>query len=109
MQLIMAQPVSPRVATLVCIPASVFYLASVCICFFFSSRRGHTRFKCDWSSDVCSPDLTWACGPWPPACGRGGCPQRLTRIEQKGSRQAGGQGPQAHVSGSEECRQEGVT
>src|SRR5207237_5536508 len=24
---------------------------------FFSSRRRHTRFKCDWSSDVCSSDL----------------------------------------------------
>src|SRR5207237_6651169 len=30
----------------------------VCLCcFFFSSRRRHTRFKCDWSSDVCSSDL----------------------------------------------------
>src|SRR3989475_7865414 len=32
-----------------------------CVCsvfFFFSSRRRHTRFDCDWSSDVCSPDLT---------------------------------------------------
>src|SRR5207237_2714968 len=28
--------------------------------FFFSSRRRHTRFKCDWSSDVCSSDLTAA-------------------------------------------------
>src|SRR3989475_9314513 len=36
--------------------------------FFFSSRRRHTRFDCDWSSDVCSSDLgvavladnTWA-------------------------------------------------
>src|SRR2546427_4154976 len=30
--------------------------------FFFSSRRRHTRFDCDWSSDVCSSDLafyTW--------------------------------------------------
>src|SRR5260370_25628800 len=27
------------------------------VCFFFSSRRRHTRFKCDWSSDVCSSDL----------------------------------------------------
>src|SRR5260370_30381237 len=27
------------------------------LCFFFSSRRRHTRFKCDWSSDVCSSDL----------------------------------------------------
>src|SRR5260370_27509880 len=25
--------------------------------FFFSSRRRHTRFKCDWSSGVCSSDL----------------------------------------------------
>src|SRR3989475_3282456 len=29
-----------------------------CRCvFFFSSRRRHTRFDCDWSSDVCSSDL----------------------------------------------------
>src|SRR5690606_40021997 len=25
--------------------------------FFFSSRRRHTRFSRDWSSDVCSSDL----------------------------------------------------
>src|SRR5207237_6770529 len=35
-----------------------------CVChafvfFFFSSRRRHTRFKCDWSSDVCSSDLIY--------------------------------------------------
>src|SRR6266567_8270196 len=32
----------------------------MCYCFFFfffSSRRRHTRFDCDWSSDVCSSDL----------------------------------------------------
>src|SRR2546430_3765135 len=34
--------------------------------FFFSSRRRHTRFDCDWSSDVCSSDLTPAPQP-PPA------------------------------------------
>src|SRR2546427_4241941 len=28
-----------------------------CFIFFFSSRRRHTRFDCDWSSDVCSSDL----------------------------------------------------
>src|SRR2546430_11273729 len=28
-----------------------------CSTFFFSSRRRHTRFDCDWSSDVCSSDL----------------------------------------------------
>src|SRR5688572_31247714 len=40
----------------------------VCLCvvavffffFFFSSRRRHTRFDCDWSSDVCSSDLKLA-------------------------------------------------
>src|SRR2546427_6866400 len=38
----------------------VLYLTSL-LCafcfFFFSSRRRHTRFDCDWSSDVCSSDL----------------------------------------------------
>src|SRR2546427_3586061 len=29
--------------------------------FFFSSRRRHTRFDCDWSSDVCSSDLISSC------------------------------------------------
>src|SRR6267143_6729123 len=32
--------------------------------FFFSSRRRHTRWNCDWSSDVCSSDLL------PPGHGR---------------------------------------
>src|SRR5256886_7584215 len=32
---------------------------------FFSSRRRHTRFDCDWSSDVCSSDL----------------PHRLSRVQ----------------------------
>src|SRR6266478_8930734 len=31
--------------------------------FFFSSRRRHTRFDCDWSSDVCSSDLELALEP----------------------------------------------
>src|SRR5438034_2406087 len=35
----------------------------VCYCvstiFFFSSRRRHTRSLCDWSSDVCSSDLSF--------------------------------------------------
>src|SRR5256886_4686243 len=30
--------------------------------FFFSSRRRHTRFDCDWSSDVCSSDLVASIG-----------------------------------------------
>src|SRR5260370_20952792 len=36
---------------------SVSAKAGDLINFFFSSRRRHTRFKCDWSSDVCSSDL----------------------------------------------------
>src|SRR5690606_40255735 len=28
--------------------------------FFFSSRRRHTRFSREWSSDVCSSDLPFA-------------------------------------------------
>src|SRR6266568_257669 len=31
--------------------------------FFFSSRRRHTRWNCDWSSDVCSSDLLLAVLP----------------------------------------------
>src|SRR5690606_40592108 len=31
--------------------------------FFFSSRRRHTRFSRDWSSDVCSSDLGAQRGP----------------------------------------------
>src|SRR5260221_11249157 len=30
----------------------------MCHLFFFSSRRRHTRSLCDWSSDVCSSDLS---------------------------------------------------
>src|SRR5712691_7250636 len=32
---------------------------------FFSSGRRHTRFDCDWSSDVCSSDLAAAAQPGP--------------------------------------------
>src|SRR5690606_31627773 len=38
----------------------------VCVVFFFfSSRRRHTRFSRDWSSDVCSSDLTVVLEPCP--------------------------------------------
>src|SRR2546421_4223765 len=36
--------------------ASAVFLRYV-LCFFFSSRRRHTRSDRDWSSDVCSSDL----------------------------------------------------
>src|SRR5262245_66112542 len=49
-------------------------------CFFFSSRRRHTRCLSDWSSDVCSSDLcprrsgqgVLACGRWLRACATSG-------------------------------------
>src|SRR5690606_18257766 len=34
--------------------------------FFFSSRRRHTSFSRDWSSDVCSSDLAPSCVPATP-------------------------------------------
>src|SRR2546421_5634362 len=37
-------------------PPGDLYSARV-LCFFFSSRRRHTRSDRDWSSDVCSSDL----------------------------------------------------
>src|SRR5690606_40549552 len=47
--------------------------------FFFSSRRRHTRFSRDWSSDVCSSDLL-CCSLAPPGhapdeSGRSACAQ----------------------------------
>src|SRR5437660_6000277 len=33
-----------------------------CFFFFFSSRRRHTRWPRDWSSDVCSSDLVGTTG-----------------------------------------------
>src|SRR3712207_6921518 len=36
----------------------------VTLFFFFSSRRRHTRYWRDWSSDVCSSDLDRFLGPW---------------------------------------------
>src|SRR5688572_31743276 len=39
-------------STLGCLDVCLFFSF-----FFFSSRRRHTRFDCDWSSDVCSSDL----------------------------------------------------
>ena len=35
----------------------VFFFCFLFFCFFFSSRRRHTRYWRDWSSDVCSSDL----------------------------------------------------
>src|SRR3954466_1070641 len=41
-----------------CARTRLFVLVFFVFCFFFSSRRRHTRLSCDWSSDVCSSDLS---------------------------------------------------
>src|SRR5690606_27707570 len=47
-----------------------FYVRERLLFFFFSSRRRHTRFSRDWSSDVCSSDL----GKYAPARATRGTP-----------------------------------
>src|SRR5690606_30533297 len=42
----------------VCALGSVVFTDLFFLHFFFSSRRRHTRFSRDWSSDVCSSDLS---------------------------------------------------
>src|SRR2546427_99249 len=49
------------------------------VMFFFSSRRRHTRFDCDWSSDVCSSDLAPR-------------PRKRARRRAAGARRLGGVG-----------------
>src|SRR5690606_41141833 len=39
------------------IVTSIASIVGFLLLFFFSSRRRHTRFSRDWSSDVCSSDL----------------------------------------------------
>src|SRR5690348_17448336 len=40
----------------------IFFLFCFFFFFFFSSRRRHTRWTGDWSSDVCSSDLAIVIG-----------------------------------------------
>src|SRR2546422_10367932 len=42
------------------------WYSSLLFFFFFSSRRRHTRCSRDWSSDVCSSDLTARTRFWVP-------------------------------------------
>src|SRR6266550_6605950 len=45
----------------------LYYVSYYFFFFFFSSRRRHTRCSRDWSSDVCSSDLTLLDEHRPPA------------------------------------------
>src|SRR5256886_7359803 len=61
--------------------------------FFFSSRRRHTRFDCDWSSDVCSSDLGRVVGDPPKKRGfladRDGGVRRRDDVETRRHRPVG--------------------
>src|SRR5690606_40887670 len=46
------------------------------VVFFFSSRRRHTRFSRDWSSDVCSSDLDF-----PDLALAGSSPEVMVQLE----------------------------
>src|SRR5438132_2374473 len=84
--------------------------------FFFSSRRRHTRSLCDWSSDVCSSDLS-RCRPAPAgfrACPRspGGPSRRRAqprspsiRRSPARARDAGGSSRSAGEIGRASCRE----
>src|SRR5437762_11989557 len=65
--------------------------------FFFSSRRRHTRYIGDWSSDVCSSDLEavdhcrrGACRRPGRGDRRGGGGRRAGKAEHEGGREPGG-------------------
>src|SRR5699024_12881566 len=68
-------------------------LPYIYIYFFFSSRRRHTRSKRDWSSDVCSSDLShrfqpsarrlWLRDPLAVHLGAGAKQDRAERSEER--------------------------
>ena len=49
-------------------------------CFFFSSRRRHTRLVSDWSSDVCSSDLLSEASRLQIVCALKAGPKNVTEI-----------------------------
>src|SRR5438309_6236778 len=51
-----------------------------CAFFFFSSRRRHTRWNCDWSSDVCSSDLRHIAVVHSVGCAGGGTYDHLLHL-----------------------------
>src|SRR3712207_7210418 len=69
----------------------------MCLFFFFSSRRRHTRYWRDWSSDVCSSDLTYGRPAATSTTSRAESPSPVARLCH-GSHQAA-MGRLAHLAG----------
>src|SRR5207302_6753081 len=65
----------------------MLFMILVFVFFFFSSRRRHTRFSRDWSSDVCSSDLGYLGAVGSAAWRR----QSRSRRDARGHRQGGRQ------------------
>src|SRR5437868_14931340 len=83
------------------------YVTHVLTCFFFfSSRRRHTRSKRDWSSDVCSSDLSAPatssrCPPGMACTGRSFHACRSRRCARSEERRVGKEGRSWVASGQE--------
>src|SRR6266508_5209284 len=60
-------------------------MLSYCFIFFFSSRRRHTRWPRDWSSDVCSSDLVPGSGDVDVDPGQAGAaPPEIAQVGERG-------------------------
>src|SRR5437762_8654797 len=57
-----------------------FFVLYFFLFFFFSSRRRHTRYIGDWSSDVCSSDLSARCSGAPASS-----PEEARPVDQGGA------------------------
>src|SRR5689334_25210697 len=57
--------------------------------FFFSSRRRHTIWNCDWSSDVCSSDLPGRTSACPEICPSSDSPHGSSRTRRSEERRVG--------------------
>src|SRR5207253_4851846 len=74
-----------------------YSLIIVCSFFFFSSRRRHTRWPRDWSSDVCSSDLY--CLLRSARAGEAILPPRLVHDQRDGVGKVQAPVPRAHRDG----------
>src|SRR2546430_8702715 len=81
--------------------------------FFFSSRRRHTRFDCDWSSDVCSSDHDYApaqhvgARDWQTYAPECACQQRHCAVQRQRVARLGHEEPEAG-KGDDRDRKSGV-